>query len=179
MWVLVPLHPPSGATWGGVLRRGEFLLCLSALRTAFRMHTAVLSSTSKLLNMLSRHATMGLLLLRATASLAWTPAAVRLNRSVAARSGGHGCRRCPAAPSSSSRSSSSRGGARALATATSTPAGATIDGEDGEKGGPGRPGSEVIGGQDAGASPQVYGGVEIQPLLRPHMEILGSAGRRK
>lgn len=133
------------------------------------------SAPDTLLNMLSRHATMGLLLLRATASLAWTPAAVRLHRS--ARAGGNGCRRCPAAPSaaSSSRSSSSSR-VRSLATATSTPAGEAVGGEDTEK-----EGSESeIGGQDAAvASAQVDGGVEIQLLLQRHMEVLGSAGRKK
>eukprot|EP00752_Nemacystus_decipiens_P016305 g14581.t1 len=74
---------------------------------------------------------------------------------------------------------SSRGGVRSLATAMPTSAGETVDGEDGEKGEKGGHRSGAIGDQDAAASAHVDGEVEIQPLLRRHMENLESADRKK
>lgn len=143
--------------------------------------------------MLSRHATMGLLLLRATAALAWTPSALRLYRLVAARPGRYvASQRCPSrtfpAGSSITRSSNSRHGARTFGTSkmTATPVGAAVGDGGAEKKGSSTERRGVGEHQDAAAAtPAVVadastiGGIEVQPLLQPHMELLGSAGRRK
>lgn len=139
-------------------------------------------------NMPSFHATMGLLLLRVTSTVAWTPAAVRLNRVVAARSTCRHCPRSPASARSSSSGSRSRrccsggNGFRTFATVPPTATGAIIDGEGGNSEGC-RDGNAVGEQEDGAAAASVngkdFGGVEIQPLLQRHMETLGSAGRRK
>lgn len=143
--------------------------------------------------MLSRHATMGLLLLRATCALAWTPGALRLDRSVAARSGRRvACQRCssrtfPARLSITRNGgggggSSTRHGAPNFATSMTptTPTEAVVGGEDAERQGSSTEGQDAAAGEavvTGGARTIV--GVEVQPLLQPHMELLGSASRRK
>lgn len=139
----------------------------------------------------SLHATMGLLLLRMTSTVAWTSSAVRLNRLVAARSN---CRHCPRPPAAARSSSLNRDSSnscssrfRTFATATPTTAGAVVDGDGGSSEGSRLGNVEVEQGEDAAAtataSPDGQDkdshGVEIQPLLQRHMEVLGSTGRRK
>ncbi|CAM9530368.1 unnamed protein product [Scytosiphon promiscuus] len=154
--------------------------------------------------MLSRHATMGLLLLRATSTLAWGPTSLRLTRS--GRFAADVCGRCrsrtsaatattaAAAPvhrsSSYGRSRSSRGSLRTFATTSTTRTGAAVRSEDGVKQGSSsgevengelQPGtasgvssSQAGDGEDTSSTP-----VEIQPLLQHHMEILGSPAGKK
>ncbi len=132
----------------------------------------------------SLHATMGLLLLRVTSTVAWTPSAVRLNRLVAGRSS---CRHCclrPLAAGGSRGRSSSSCSSRFRTFAPATTAGAVVDGEGGGSEGA-RTKSVESEREDVPAIKSVesdgkdFQGVEIQPLLQRHMEALGSAGRRK
>lgn len=147
--------------------------------------------------MLSRQATMALLLLRATAALAWVPAALGLNRSVTAKScryvGSQRCRSRTFPPGSSitrngsCSNTSSRSGVRTFATSKTTisPTGAVVGDGGSDKQGFSTEGQGVGEQEDAAAASaavteaNTIGGVEIQPLLQPHMELLGSAGRRK
>lgn len=149
--------------------------------------------------MLSRHATMGLLLLRATSTLAWAPGAFRSNRS--GRFAAGVCGRCRSSTStatattaapvhrswSNSRGSSSRGSLRTFATTSTTKTGEAVDSEDGAKQGSN---SDVTGSGElpAGTASRVSSGegedststvIEIQPLLQRHMEILGSPTGKK
>jgi len=163
-----------GATW-----EGRFGGVLSGCLLLPPLAVSNISSS-----MPSLHATMGLLLLRVMGTEAWTPSAVRLNRLVAARSICRHFPRPPAARSSpkpSSNHSSSR--FRTFATATPTTAGEVVDGESGKSEGSG---IESVAGEQEEVTPAAtldgdnfQGVVEIQPLLQRHMEVLGSAGRRK
>ena len=150
---------------------------------------------------------MGLLLLRATATLAWAPA-VRLGR-LPARSGA--CAefrrnyrntlpvatrirtrtagssrslwtRCLSRSPSSASSSSSDNGFTSAAGAATVPVVVSGEGEE----------EQIASDEDVGlragkqeeeegerGSGALLGGVEIQPLLRKHIDMLGPRGRRK
>lgn len=128
-------------------------------------------------SMLPRPIAMGLLLLRATAALAWAPA-VRLSRS-AARSGGYayGCRH---SQKTVGRSSSSRSSLSCLSPTSSAAArtAAVVGIDEGGKQGMGEVGEGQAAGGD-GKNAAGAGRAEIQPLLRSYMDTLESTNRRR